>query len=60
MNQWRKMFIPRSAAVLWSFSQSCSGGLDLRKYTAPNGNTGLGRAGGAVSAADEGDVEIEL
>src|ERR1700691_2424062 len=32
MTQWRKTFTPISAAVLWSHSQSCSGGLDLRKY----------------------------
>src|ERR1035441_900157 len=43
MNQWRKTLTPIPAAVLWSRSQSCSGGLDLRKYTAPNGNTGSGQ-----------------
>src|ERR1700678_1196840 len=34
------MLTPICAAVLWSRSQSCSGGFDLRKYTAPKGNTG--------------------
>src|SRR5450759_223874 len=43
MNQWRKTLTPIWAAVLWSRSQSCSGGFDLRKYTAPNGNTGFGK-----------------
>src|ERR1017187_82557 len=43
MNQWRKMLTPISAAVLWSRSQSCSGGFDLRKYTAPKGNAGSGQ-----------------
>src|ERR1019366_6291555 len=40
MNQWRKVFMPIRAAVAWSRAQSCSGGLDLRKYTAPYGKTG--------------------
>src|SRR5664279_3481577 len=43
MNQWRKILTPICAAVLWSRSQSCSGGFDLRKYTAPKGNAGSGQ-----------------
>src|ERR1035437_8262754 len=59
MNQWREKFTPHLAAVFWSRSQSCSGGFDLRKYTAPNGNTGFGKGfscastpGASVKAAD--------
>src|SRR5271157_4846416 len=43
MNQWRNTLTPNCAAVLWSRSQSLSGGLDFRKYTAPNGNAGSGQ-----------------
>ena len=47
------------AAVWWSRAQSCSGGLDLRKYTAPYGKTG--QVGGDLpSAASEEQAEHEL
>src|ERR1039458_6664217 len=32
--------MPTCAAVRWSRAQSAAGGFDLRKYTAPYGNTG--------------------